>query len=228
MASHESETMRAVGFHEHGSIEQLELLNVPIPDISATEVLLDVRAAALNHQDLFAVRELDHYITEYPFWGGGDMAGEIAAVGDDVTDWSVGDRVVVNPAISCGECQFCLAGEHSMCEEYKVFGEHRKGGFAEYAARNYGVEVVGMTISEEQVGHAREHCADLPVEIRFQDYRDVEETFDRVVSIGMFEHVGHKNHRTYMETVRRCLGAEDGLSMLHAIGNAESSSVTGS
>jgi NADPH:quinone reductase-like Zn-dependent oxidoreductase len=134
MASHESETMRAVGFHEHGSIEQLELLNVPIPDISATEVLLDVRAAALNHQDLFAVRELDHYITEYPFWGGGDMAGEIAAVGDDVTDWSVGDRVVVNPAISCGECQFCLAGEHSMCEEYKVFGEHRKGGFAEYAA----------------------------------------------------------------------------------------------
>jgi len=102
------------------------------------------------------------------------------------------------------------------------------GGFAEYAARNYGVEVVGMTISEEQVGHAREHCADLPVEIRFQDYRDVEETFDRVVSIGMFEHVGHKNHRTYMETVRRCLGAEDGLSMLHAIGNAESSSVTGS
>jgi cyclopropane-fatty-acyl-phospholipid synthase len=99
------------------------------------------------------------------------------------------------------------------------------GGFAEYAAAEYGVEVVGVTISEEQVDLARERCADLPVEIRLQDYREVEETFDRVVSIGMFEHVGHKNHRTYMETVRRCL-KEEGLSMLHTIGNAESSPVT--
>ena len=134
MASHGSETMRAVGFHEHGDIDQFELLDVPVPDVGPTEVLVDVHAAALNHQDLFAVRELDHYITDYPFWGGGDMAGEIAAVGDRVTDWSVGDRVVVDPAISCGECQFCIAGEHSMCDTYEVFGEHRKGGFAEYAA----------------------------------------------------------------------------------------------
>jgi NADPH2:quinone reductase len=134
MVAHGSGTMRAVGFHDHGSIEQLELLDVPIPDVGADEVLLEVDAAALNHQDLFAVRELDHYVPEYPFWGGGDMAGEVAAVGDCVTDWSVGDRVVVDPAISCGECRFCLAGEHSMCEEYEVFGEHRKGGFAEYAA----------------------------------------------------------------------------------------------
>lgn len=99
------------------------------------------------------------------------------------------------------------------------------GSFAEYAAEEYGVEVVGVTISEEQVHLARERCADLPVEIRLQDYRKVDETFDRVVSIGMFEHVGHKNHRTYMETVRRCL-ADDGLSMLHTIGNDESSPVT--
>ncbi|MFB6229959.1 MAG: cyclopropane fatty acyl phospholipid synthase [Salinibacter sp.] len=99
------------------------------------------------------------------------------------------------------------------------------GSFAQYAAEEYGVEVVGVTISEEQVDLARERCADLPVEIRLQDYREVEASFDRVVSIGMFEHVGHKNHRTYMETVRRCL-REGGLSMLHTIGNAESSPVT--
>ncbi len=99
------------------------------------------------------------------------------------------------------------------------------GSFAQYAAEEYGVKVVGVTVSEEQVDLARERCADLPVEIRLQDYRDVDEVFDRVVSIGMFEHVGHKNHRTYMETVRRCL-KDDGLSMLHTIGNSSSSSVT--
>lgn len=77
------------------------------------------------------------------------------------------------------------------------------GSFAEYAAAEYGVDVVGVTISEEQVDLARERCANLPVEIRLQDYREVEEVFDRIVSIGMFEHVGHKNHRTYIETVRR-------------------------
>jgi len=100
------------------------------------------------------------------------------------------------------------------------------GGFAEYAAANYDVDVVGVTISEEQVAHARERCADLPVEIRFQDYRDVDETFDRVVSIGMFEHVGHKNHRTYMEAVRGCLKSRGSLSMLHTIGSTETSPVT--
>ncbi len=99
------------------------------------------------------------------------------------------------------------------------------GGFAEYAASKYGVEVVGVTISEEQVSAARDRCADLPVQIRLQDYRDVEGTFDRIVSIGMFEHVGHKNHRMYMETVRERL-ATDGLSMLHTIGSDASHAVT--
>ena len=99
------------------------------------------------------------------------------------------------------------------------------GSFAAYAAEEYGVEVVGVTISEEQVDVARNRCADLPAEIRLQDYRELDEVFDRIVSIGMFEHVGHKNHRTYMQTVRRCL-TDDGLSMLHTIGNDSSSPVT--
>lgn len=128
----EPDSMTAVGFHEHGDIDQLELLEVPVPEIDDHQVLVDVKATALNHQDLFAVRELGHYIDEYPFWGGGDTAGVIAAIGDDVEGWSVGDRVLVNSRIACRECERCLSGEQSMCENFEVYGEHRRGGFAEY------------------------------------------------------------------------------------------------
>lgn len=91
------------------------------------------------------------------------------------------------------------------------------GSLAKYAAEHYGVEVVGLTISQSQCELAKVHCKKLPIEIRFQDYRDVNEPFDRVVSLGMFEHVGHLNYRTYMEVVNRCL-VETGLFLLHTIG----------
>ena len=91
------------------------------------------------------------------------------------------------------------------------------GGLAEYAARNFGVSVVGLTISEEQAKLARERCAGLDVEIRLLDYRDIDERFDHVVSLGMFEHVGWKNYATYMEVVHNCL-KDDGLFLLHTIG----------
>ncbi len=91
------------------------------------------------------------------------------------------------------------------------------GGAARYLAEHYDVQVVGVTVSREQVEFAREYCKGLPVEIRLQDYRDVNERFDRVFSIGMFEHVGHRNYRAYMETTRRVL-PDDGLSLLHTIG----------
>lgn len=95
------------------------------------------------------------------------------------------------------------------------------GGFAAYAARNYGVEVVGITVSEEQANYAREHCRDLPVSIELRDYREQSGTFDRVVSIGMFEHVGHKNYRTFMHKQKDLL-TRDGLAMLHTIGRNRS------
>jgi cyclopropane-fatty-acyl-phospholipid synthase len=91
------------------------------------------------------------------------------------------------------------------------------GAFAKYAAKNYKVDVVGITISEQQARWARTNCRDYPVEIRFQDYRDVSEQFDRVVSIGMFEHVGRMNYRDYMATVFGNL-IDDGLFLLHTIG----------
>lgn len=91
------------------------------------------------------------------------------------------------------------------------------GGFAKHAAKNYGVKVVGITLSNNQAEYARTLTKDLPVEIRLMDYRDVNEHFDRVLEIGMFEHVGSKNYREFMEVVNRCL-KENGLFMLHTIG----------
>ena len=92
------------------------------------------------------------------------------------------------------------------------------GGFAKYAAQKYKAEVIGITVSKEQVKLAKEICSGLPVEIRLQDYRSLDETFDRIVSIGMIEHVGYKNYRIYMEVVHRCL-TDDGLFLLQTIGN---------
>src|SRR5690606_19187629 len=82
------------------------------------------------------------------------------------------------------------------------------------------------TVSEEQAKLAREACAGLPVEIRLQDYRQLDEPFDRIFSIGMFEHVGTKNHATYMEVVRRCLRDPDSLTVLHTIGGMRSRAKT--
>ena len=100
------------------------------------------------------------------------------------------------------------------------------GGAAKHLVERAGVEVVGITVSVEQARLAREATAGLPVEIRVQDYRDVTERFDRVYSIGMFEHVGAKNYRSYMEAVGRCLDDDSGLTLLHTIGGNRTSSRT--
>jgi len=92
------------------------------------------------------------------------------------------------------------------------------GSFMKYAVEKYDVSCVGITLSSEQIALCRELCADLPIEIRFADYRDLNETFDHIVSIGMFEHVGYKNYSRYMKIARRCL-KDDGLFILHTIGN---------
>lgn len=91
------------------------------------------------------------------------------------------------------------------------------GGLAAYAARHYGVSVSGVTISAEQQKLAQERCEGLDVTILLQDYRDLNEQFDRIVSVGMFEHVGPKNYRTYFDVVHRNL-KPDGLFLLHTIG----------
>jgi len=92
------------------------------------------------------------------------------------------------------------------------------GSFAKFAAERYGVEVVGITVSKEQVGLAQELCKGLPVTIRLCDYRQLEGTFDHIVSLGMFEHVGYRNYKTYMRAVAGNL-KDDGLFLLHTIGH---------
>jgi cyclopropane-fatty-acyl-phospholipid synthase len=92
------------------------------------------------------------------------------------------------------------------------------GSFAQYAAKTYGAHVTGVTVSKEQVKLGMERCQGLPVELRLQDYREVEGTYDAVISIGIMEHVGHKNYRTYMETADRCL-KDGGIAFVHTIGS---------
>lgn len=105
------------------------------------------------------------------------------------------------------------------------------GSFMRYAAEHYGVECVGVTVSREQVAWAEKHHSDYPLTFKLQDYRELGTTeaekhsFDRVVSIGMFEHVGRKNHRTFMQVAARCLKPE-GLMLLHTIGKNTRNSTT--
>ena len=90
------------------------------------------------------------------------------------------------------------------------------GGFAKYAAEKYGAKIHGITVSREQVRFANKFCQGLDVKIELKDYRELKEKFDRIVAIGMFEHVGCKNYRTFMKVVHRCL-KESGLFLLHTI-----------
>ena len=101
------------------------------------------------------------------------------------------------------------------------------GEALKFAAERYGVSGVGVTVSRQQADYARRLCVGLPVEIRLQDYRELDgasadSRFDRIFSVGMFEHVGVKNYATYFDVARRCLADERGLFLLHSIGGNRS------
>ncbi|MGV8151179.1 MAG: cyclopropane fatty acyl phospholipid synthase [Candidatus Woesearchaeota archaeon] len=100
------------------------------------------------------------------------------------------------------------------------------GTLLKYAAKKYGVKGVGITVSEKQAKLAREKCKGLPVEILVQDYRLMHRKFDKIVSVGMIEHVGFKNYSTFMKTVHQCLN-DDGIFLLHTIGSYNSSTGAG-
>jgi cyclopropane-fatty-acyl-phospholipid synthase len=95
------------------------------------------------------------------------------------------------------------------------------GSFGAFAAERYGVSAVGITVSREQIELGRLRTAGLPVQLLLQDYRELAGTFDAIVSVGMFEHVGHRNYRTFFDVARRCL-APGGLLVLHTIGTRQS------
>ena len=126
--------MKALAFEEHGGVDRVQLLDVPVPDIGPREVLLSVRAAALNRLDLWVRGGLPNLKLEYPHILGSDIAGVVAALGDGVTGVEVGSKVLLQPAVSCGRCEACLSGRDNLCRKYAILGENTRGGYAELLA----------------------------------------------------------------------------------------------
>jgi NADPH:quinone reductase-like Zn-dependent oxidoreductase len=125
--------MRAWVIRGTGDLDRLQIAEVPDPasPLGAHDVRVAVRAAALNHLDLFVVRGLPHEY-RFPHVMGGDGAGVVDAVGSAVRSVRVGDRVMINPGIADYACEYCLAGEHSLCVTYRLLGEHLPGTLAEF------------------------------------------------------------------------------------------------
>src|SRR5579884_1430684 len=118
----EADAMKAVVIPRHGGPEVLEYREVPDPEIGSNEVLVRVRACALNHLDLWVRRGLPGVEIPLPHIPGSDIAGEVVQVGRDVRLVRVGDDVVLAPGISCGHCQACLSGFDNRCREYTLLG----------------------------------------------------------------------------------------------------------
>ncbi len=126
--------MKAALFRQHGGPEVIEIADVAAPELRPGHVLIGVRAAAMNHLDLWARRGLPGLRLEFPHIGGSDIAGQVEALGDGVAGPAPGTRVLVNPSLWCGSCEWCLKGEESLCASFRIIGEHLAGGFAEYVA----------------------------------------------------------------------------------------------
>jgi len=128
--------MKAAVFYECGDASQIKIADVPKPKIGAGQVLIRVHASAFNHIELWALHgPVDESYT-FPMWTGSDIAGVIEEVSSDVTNWAVGDAVVVNPSLSCEKCEHCLQGNVTLCDDYDILGANGNGGNAEYIAVN--------------------------------------------------------------------------------------------
>ncbi len=124
--------MKAVVLTEYGGPEVLHVAEMPEPQIGANEVLVRVRACALNHLDLYLRRGLPSQPLNFPHILGSDIAGEVAKVGASVTNARAGDRVLLAPGLSCGQCEQCIAGHDNFCKSYTLFGSGAQGGYAEF------------------------------------------------------------------------------------------------
>ncbi len=124
--------MKALVIKEHGGIDKLEIVDRPMPSIGLDDVLVNVKAVALNHLDLFVRNGAPSLKLTMPHIPGSDVSGIIAEVGANVRWLARGTRVTINSGLSCGHCEFCLGGEESLCAEFKILGEHTPGGAAEF------------------------------------------------------------------------------------------------
>ncbi|HSW72297.1 MAG TPA: cyclopropane fatty acyl phospholipid synthase, partial [Chlamydiales bacterium] len=148
-------------------------------------------------------------------------------LGDDLYEYMLGDTL----AYTCAYWKNCSTLDEAQKAKFDLIAKKVDlkegmrvldlgcgwGGFAKHIAENYGVEVVAVNLSEKQCDYAKKICKGLPVDVRNHDYREVEGTFDRIISIGLMEHVGVKNYRGFMELLNKCL-KDDGLALVHTIG----------
>lgn len=125
--------MQALVMTGFGGLERLAVAAVPRPRLAGSrDVLVRVQAAALNRIDLFALQGLPNTTYDFPHVLGSDGAGIVEAVGDEVTTVAPGDRVILNPGVSCGTCDLCRRDEGPLCRQYRILGEHLEGTLAEY------------------------------------------------------------------------------------------------
>jgi NADPH:quinone reductase-like Zn-dependent oxidoreductase len=126
--------MKAVIFNQHGGPEVLEYAEAPDPTIKANEVLVEVKACALNHLDIWARGGLPGIKIPLPHILGNDIAGVVRKVGELVSWVETGDEVMLHPGVSCGHCAECLAGRDNLCPDYDILGYRRHGGYAQLVA----------------------------------------------------------------------------------------------
>ncbi len=124
--------MKAVAIYEHGGPEKLTLTDLPKPTFGPDDVLINVQAVAMNRLDLWVREGLPNLKIEYPFVLGSDVAGVVSEVGANVQGLGTGQRVTINPGWWDTQCEYCLAGQECLCVNFKLFGEHLPGGYAEF------------------------------------------------------------------------------------------------
>jgi len=149
--------MKASIFRRHGGPEVLEYADVSEPQVRANEVLVEVKACALNHLDIFARNGLPGIEIPLPHTLGNDIAGVVKDVGSLVSWVKVGDEVMIQPGVSCGHCDACLSGRDNLCREYDIIGYRRNGGYAEFVA------VPGVNVFPKPSNLTWEEAAALPL-----------------------------------------------------------------
>jgi NADPH:quinone reductase-like Zn-dependent oxidoreductase len=149
--------VKATIFKQHGAPEVLEYTDVPDPSFRENEVVVEVKACALNHLDIFVRNGMPGIEIPLPHILGNDVAGVVREVGELVTWVKPGDEVMVQPGVSCGHCEACLSGRDNMCREYDIVGYRRDGGYAER------VVVPGVNIIPKPSGLSWEEAAALPL-----------------------------------------------------------------
>lgn len=150
-------TMKAVRIHEFGDTSVLRLEEVPVPEPGPGEVLLKVGATALNYLDIWTRKGQPKPTNPLPHILGSDIAGEVARLGPGVQGWNVGDQVMINPGLSCGQCPACLGGRDNWCPRYGVMGVARNGGYGEY------VTVPAVNLVPKPANLSYEEAAAIPL-----------------------------------------------------------------